>query len=76
MSTLTQDYSITVTEGAQGYLAELLAKQEDVVGVRLYVDKPGTPGAETLLTYCREENKEGCVLYLSLIHISEPTRPY
>jgi|TARA_B110000444_G_C18736318_1_gene545778 Fe/S biogenesis protein NfuA len=63
MSTITVDeYNITVTEPAQQYLAELLAKQEDVIGVRLYVDKPGTPKAETLLTYCRENNHEGTVL--------------
>lgn len=63
MSTITVDeYNITVTEPAQQYLAELLAKQEDVIGVRLYVDKPGTPKAETLLTYCREGNHEGTVL--------------
>lgn len=63
MSTITVDeYNITVTEPAQQYLAELLAKQEDVIGVRLYVDKPGTPKAETLLTYCREGNHDGTVL--------------
>ena len=63
MSTITVDeYNITVTEPAQQYLAELLAKQEDVIGVRLYVDKPGTPKAEALLTYCRENNHEGTVL--------------
>ena len=28
----------------------------------MYVDKPGTPKAETLLTYCRENNHEGTVL--------------
>lgn len=64
MSTLTQDeYSITVTEGAQTYLSALLERQEDVLGVRLYVDKAGTPTAETLLTYCRAENAEGTTLY-------------
>ncbi|MDA8897579.1 NifU family protein [bacterium] len=63
MSTITVDeYNITVTEPAQKYLAELLSKQEDVIGVRLYVDKPGTPKAETLLTYCREGNHDGTVL--------------
>ena len=63
MSTLTVDeYNITVTEPAQKYLAELLSKQDDVIGVRLYVDKAGTPKAETLLTYCREGNHDGTVL--------------
>lgn len=63
MSTITVDeYNITVTEPAQIYLAELLSKQDDVIGVRLYVDKAGTPKAETLLTYCREGNHDGTVL--------------
>jgi len=64
MSTLTQnEYSITVTEGAQKYLSELLSKQDDVIGVRLFVDNAGTPKAETLLTYCREGSEDGTKLY-------------
>ena len=64
MSTLTQnEYSITVTNGAQEYLCELVSKQDDVIGVRLFVDNAGTPKAETLLTYCREGSEDDTELY-------------
>jgi len=45
---------VTITESAQGYLAELLAKQEDTLGVRVFINQPGTPKAETCIAYCRE----------------------
>jgi len=45
---------ITITESAQGYLAELLSKQEGVLGVRVFINQPGTPRAETCIAYCRE----------------------
>lgn len=47
---------ITVTEGAQDYLASLLEKQNvDGMAVRLFVTQPGTPYAETCLAYCRPD---------------------
>lgn len=45
---------VTITEAAQEYLAELLAKQEDALGVRVFINQPGTPRAETCIAYCRE----------------------
>ena len=48
------NFMITITESAQGYLAELLAKQEDALGVRVFINQPGTPRAETCIAYCRE----------------------
>lgn len=45
---------ITITESAQEYLAELLAKQENALGVRVFINQPGTPRAETCIAYCRE----------------------
>lgn len=45
---------ITITESAQEYLAELLSKQDDVLGVRVFINQPGTPRAETCIAYCRE----------------------
>ena len=45
---------ITITESAQDYLAELLSKQEDALGVRVFINQPGTPRAETCIAYCRE----------------------
>jgi Fe/S biogenesis protein NfuA len=51
--------NINVTESAQVYLAELLSKQEgDVLGIRMFVNQPGTPGAETCIAYCREGDAE------------------
>ena len=38
---------ITITESAQEYLAELLSKQSDALGVRVFINEPGTPRAET-----------------------------
>ncbi len=46
---------INITEPAQEYLAGLLAKQEDdVLGIRIFINEPGTPRAETCIAYCRE----------------------
>jgi len=47
--------NLTITEAAQDYLAELLGKQDEgVLGVRMFVNQPGTPKAETCIAYCRE----------------------
>lgn len=52
---------IEISESAQGYLRELLAKQDDEgVGIRVFVAQPGTPHAETCIAYCRPgEEQEG-----------------
>lgn len=51
---------LTITEAAQDYLAELLAKQDsEVLGVRLFINQPGTPKAETCIAYCRADDKRG-----------------
>ncbi|MEO0436170.1 MAG: Fe-S biogenesis protein NfuA [Pseudomonadota bacterium] len=42
------------TESALEYLAELLSKQDDALGVRVFINQPGTPRAETCIAYCRE----------------------
>ncbi len=45
---------IEISESAQNYLKELLAKQDDGdVGIRVFVAQPGTPQAETCIAYCR-----------------------
>lgn len=46
--------NIDITESAQDYLADLLSKQDDVVGVRVFISSPGTPKAETCIAYSRE----------------------
>ncbi|HAO59270.1 MAG TPA: Fe/S biogenesis protein NfuA [Psychrobacter sp.] len=44
--------NITITPSAQEYLAELLAKQEAPgIGVRIFVEHPGTPRAECCMAY-------------------------
>jgi len=45
---------VTITESAQTYLAELLSKQEDALGVRVFINQPGTSKAETCIAYCRD----------------------
>ncbi len=48
---------ITITEPAQEYLAGLLGNQdEEVKGIRIFVNQPGTPRAETCIAYCRPED--------------------
>lgn len=47
---------VTITESAQDYLAELLTKQEGALGVRVFINQPGTSRAETCIAYCREDD--------------------
>ena len=50
---------IEITAQAQDYLAGLLAKQDvENIGVRVFVQQPGTPYAETCLAYCRPGEEE------------------
>lgn len=45
--------NINITEAARGYLAELLARQDSPgIGVRVFVENPGTPRAECCMAYC------------------------
>lgn len=45
--------NMVITESAQAYLLELLAKQSsDGIGVRIFVENPGTPRAECCMAYC------------------------
>lgn len=45
---------IDISEAAQGYLRDLLAKQDaEGIGIRVFVANPGTPSAETCIAYCR-----------------------
>lgn len=53
----TQNCNIEVTEAAQQYLAELLKKQETPgMGVRIFVENPGTPRAECCMAYASPED--------------------
>lgn len=64
MSDVAAQLKLTITESAQDYLAELLAGQDqDVLGIRMFVNSPGTPKAETCIAYCREaDNREDDVV--------------
>lgn len=51
-------FDIQISAEACEYLRELLAKQEDdIIGVRMFVENPGTSRAETCIAYCREQDK-------------------
>jgi len=57
---------LTITESAQDYLVELLAGQDDdVLGIRMFVNGPGTPKAETCIAYCREADLEDSDLMIN-----------
>ncbi len=60
-----QDQLIEITPDAQEYLRELLAKQnKEGMGVRIFVERPGTPQAECCMAYCPAgEEEEGDVRY-------------
>lgn len=48
---------IALTESAQEYLCGLLESQDDdVIGIRVFINEPGTMRAETCVAYCREED--------------------
>ena len=49
--------SIQITKPAEKYLDELLQKQDtDTVGIKVFVSEPGSPRAETCITYCKEDD--------------------
>lgn len=53
----TSALQLTITDAAREYLAELLAKQDEgVLGVRMFINQPGTPKAETCIAYCRADD--------------------
>ncbi|MFT4798981.1 MAG: Fe/S biogenesis protein NfuA [Cryomorphaceae bacterium] len=61
---------ITVTESAQAYFRELLDKQNgEIIGIRVFVNSPGTPKAETCIAYCRQEDVQKGDDRLELLHL-------
>ncbi|RDL46114.1 Fe/S biogenesis protein NfuA [Marinomonas piezotolerans] len=51
--------NITITDSAQEYLSGLLEKQGvEGMAVRMFIQQPGTPYAETCLAYSRPEEKD------------------
>jgi len=58
--------NITITKAAQDYLAELLAKQETPgIGVRIFVEHPGTPRAECCMAYNQPGEEDEADLQMS-----------
>lgn len=48
---------ISLSESAQEYLKGLLdAQEDDVVGIRVFINDPGTSRAETCIAYCRTDD--------------------
>ena len=77
---MRDDY-ITITDSAQEYLKELLAKQDRVgIGVRLCVEKPGTPSAECCMAYCpvgEQESTDEVIQCDSFpAYLDQPSVPY
>lgn len=75
------DINIHVSEGAQGYLAQLLEKQEiNGMGVRIFVTQPGTPYAETCLAYCKPGEEKATDEKLAfekfIVYLDEPSLKY
>lgn len=63
--------NITITESAQVYLADLLAKQEtDGIGVRIFVEHPGTPRAECCMAYNQPGEEDAADLQLHYEHFT------
>ncbi|WP_252108771.1 MULTISPECIES: Fe-S biogenesis protein NfuA [unclassified Halomonas] len=71
MTTTIEAPGIDITDSAQGYLAELLEKQNvDGIAVRIFITQPGTPYAETCLAYCRPGEEEPTDVLLELEKIN------
>ena len=50
---------INISDPAQEYLRDLLSKQDKSgIGVRIFVERPGTPHAECCMAYCPEGEQE------------------
>lgn len=73
--------NLNITPAAQEYLSELLAKQETQgMGVRIFVESPGTPRAECCMAYCAPDevkDDDPVITYDQFsAHIDEASIPY
>tara|TARA_R110001583_G_scaffold139620_2_gene291824 strand:+ start:1447 stop:2049 length:603 start_codon:yes stop_codon:yes gene_type:complete len=76
-----QNYNITITDSAQGYLSELLEKQAvKGISVRIFITQPGTPYAETCLAYCRPDEVQEADVVMPLeqfkVYLEPHSLPY
>ena len=63
---------VEITNSAEIYLKKLIdGKDEDNLGIRIFIDRPGTPKAETCLAFCNidEVSKDDEVMHLELIDV-------
>lgn len=75
------ELQITITESAQGYLRELLDKQDTPeIGVRIFVEQPGTPRAECCMAYNYPDETDPedlCIAYADFeAYIEAKSIPY
>ena len=64
--------NIEITSSAEVYLKKLIdGKDEDNLGIRIFIDRPGTPKAETCLAFCNidEVDKNDEVMHLEFIDV-------
>ena len=62
----TLSSNITITDSAQGYLKQLLDSQNVAgIGVRIFVEHPGTPRAECCMSYNQPEDTDPSDLKIS-----------
>ena len=48
---------INITKSAQDYLKELLLKQDNTLGIKIFVSEAGSPKAETCIAYTKEDDQ-------------------
>lgn len=62
---MSEQNLVTITEPAQEYLRELLSNQDkEGVGIRIFVERPGTPYAECCMAYSMpDEVEEGDIRF-------------
>ncbi len=75
------DKIIDITESAQKYLAKLLGNQKEKnTGIRIFVQNPGTPKAETCLSYCKpgDHNEDDILLEYTVFttHVDKKSVSY
>jgi Fe/S biogenesis protein NfuA len=73
--------NLNITPPAQAYLRELLAKQnEPGIGVRIFVEHPGTPRAECCMAYSKPEEAQSTDLRIECegfpAYVDAPSVPY
>ena len=64
---------INITKSAEEYLAKLIQdKNETDLSIRIFISDPGTPKAETCLSYCKPEEAmpDDMILNLDLINVN------